>query len=319
MAAKMLSRTDRVTAVIVTYNRPALLRRCVTSVLQQTHAVFRIIVIDNNGADDARAALSHIEDERLRIIRLPHNIGGAGGFHIGVEVALASGADAIWLMDDDGFASPECLGAQLSHSEKNMLDVSNPLVLDEEAQDRLSSSLKSPAGNTITSRQEAQAFDIIGNEISPFNGTLFTTGVIARIGNIDYTFFMWGDEIDFVRRVRRAGLKMATVTAAVFYHPRQRSTYARVPLIGAMPLVRGERGGFFVRNRVLLTRRYRGVLPALFEVIGFALVWAFAINLRSGFSALRYGLDTFTGRKLAPAADHLRAQMETCKRSQALE
>ena len=40
-------------------------------------------------------------DLPLQLIHSDDNLGGAGGFHLGVRLAYDAGYDRIWLMDDD--------------------------------------------------------------------------------------------------------------------------------------------------------------------------------------------------------------------------
>ena len=46
----------------------------------------------------------------VRLAELARNYGGAGGFAYGMALALADGADLIWLMDDDTVPEPGALG-----------------------------------------------------------------------------------------------------------------------------------------------------------------------------------------------------------------
>ena len=40
---------------------------------------------------------------------MPENTGGAGGFHEGMNRAVAAGFDWLWLMDDDLLTAPDAL------------------------------------------------------------------------------------------------------------------------------------------------------------------------------------------------------------------
>jgi GT2 family glycosyltransferase len=101
---------SHVTAVVVTYNRKALLVECLRALLAQEQPVDRIHVIDNASTDGTHGTLA--EEgllEQVRYERLASNGGSSGGFARGVEVARASDADWLWLMDDDAEPRPDCL------------------------------------------------------------------------------------------------------------------------------------------------------------------------------------------------------------------
>src|SRR3712207_7797869 len=51
------------------------------------------------------------------LFRSEENLGGAGGFHLGVRTAYGAGHDRIWLMDDDVVPAPTCLRSEEHTSE----------------------------------------------------------------------------------------------------------------------------------------------------------------------------------------------------------
>lgn len=104
-----------VVAVVVTYNRAELLRRCLDALEAQTVAPDLIIVIDNASTDTTAAQLAGRSWRgSARTLRLPRNYGGAMGFAVGLREAVAAGAERIWLMDDDAVCEPQALEWLLS-------------------------------------------------------------------------------------------------------------------------------------------------------------------------------------------------------------
>lgn len=104
--------TDKVAAVVVTYNRVDKLGRVLDSILAQTRGVDQLIVIDNASTDSTPQLLAVYQDDpRVEVVRLETNTGGAGGFAAGMERAYARGADWVWIMDDDCYT-----GKRLSKS-----------------------------------------------------------------------------------------------------------------------------------------------------------------------------------------------------------
>ena len=90
-------------AVVVTYNRADYLRNLLDSFARLGAGPARIIVVDNASSDHTADVVAAALAGGLPIdyARLDENIGGAGGFSRGVELALGRGADWLWLMDDD--------------------------------------------------------------------------------------------------------------------------------------------------------------------------------------------------------------------------
>src|SRR5215208_4045769 len=95
---RLSCRPMSVAAVVVTYNRRVLLVECLAALARQTHAVDRIVVVDNASTDGTPDAVAEADADLLRLRR---NGGGAEGFHYGVREALAEEPEWIWLMDDD--------------------------------------------------------------------------------------------------------------------------------------------------------------------------------------------------------------------------
>src|SRR6185295_14348754 len=99
-------------AVVVTHNRRDLLLACLDALAAQTHALEGVTVVDSASTDGTGEALAEAEVRRripIDYIRLTRNGGGAEGFHYGLRAALDSGAEWIWLMDDDCEPAPDAL------------------------------------------------------------------------------------------------------------------------------------------------------------------------------------------------------------------
>ena len=61
-------------------------------------------------------------------MRLPENLGGAGGFRAGMKAAYDAGFDRIWLVDDDVVPAPDCLTVLLGVDEACLLAVREDLA-----------------------------------------------------------------------------------------------------------------------------------------------------------------------------------------------
>ena len=215
-------------AVVVTHERPALLRACLREVQAQERPPELVLVVDNaSGPETGRAAVAagaeHLYQEC--------NLGGAGGYHAGIRAALERGAAWIWLMDDDGRpAGPGCLGTLLAMAERAEADIVAPLVLDVDDPARLAFPIR------IAGRTRFKAADVpreVAGFAHLFNGALVRTDLIRRIGPPDPRFVMRGDEVEFLFRARRAGAGVVLDSAARFLHP------------GSAPEIHPNMGGLF--------------------------------------------------------------------------
>ncbi|WP_151083113.1 glycosyltransferase family 2 protein [Nocardioides cynanchi] len=218
----MSSADRRIAAVVVTFNRLELLQRLIGR-LAETAGLDEILVVDNASSDGTAQWLRDREGSGVpvHVRRLPENIGGAGGFHDGLGWALERGADLVWLMDDDGLPDPDCLELLLERA--GSLDFWGPVVVDEDDASRLVFPIRLPGTSTavhaLTGAQGAAREGLIADVVIPFNGVLLTRELVERIGLPRSEFFIWGDDVEYLWRARRAGARTGTVVDARVRHP----------------------------------------------------------------------------------------------------
>lgn len=214
----------KVCAVIVTFNRKILLMRTLTALYAQTRPIDTILIIDNASSDGTPELLveqGFLVKDNLIYQRLDNNTGGAGGFYIGVKHAYEMGYDWLWLMDDDGYPTPTCLEKLLAY--RTDFDFYGPLVLSDDDKTALSFPITLPASNKIIRTKQqiptANSNAILSDVLIPFNGVLLDSNLVKKIGFPESMFFIWGDDIEYTKRARQAGARIATLSDIEFYHP----------------------------------------------------------------------------------------------------
>ncbi len=199
----------RVCAVVVTYNRLALLKECIESLMSQSYRNFDIVVVNNGSTDGTKDYIDSVE----HVIPIHQdNLGGAGGFYAGMKYASEHDYDAAWLMDDDGVCDKDELKNLLFYADKYHLDVANALVVSKEDSSRLYD------GSSFDCEQMANKEVVIG-KTRAFNGTLIRKSVLEKIGFVKKELFIYGDDREYIARVDKYGLKRGTVLSAIHYHP----------------------------------------------------------------------------------------------------
>lgn len=101
-----------VAAVVVTFNRLEKLKTVIASIEEQSLPVATLFVIDNASTDGTSEYLASLQATvPLEVVTMATNSGGAGGFAEGMLRGYASGADHVWIMDDDCYPKPNALAA----------------------------------------------------------------------------------------------------------------------------------------------------------------------------------------------------------------
>ena len=109
-----------ISVIMLTYNREALVRRAIESILAQTYHDFEYIIVDNGSADRSGAIADGYaaRDGRIRVI---HRERGsiAAGRNTGLDAARGQ---YFAFIDDDDWAEPDWLEFLLDLLEKNNAD-----------------------------------------------------------------------------------------------------------------------------------------------------------------------------------------------------
>ena len=210
-------------AIIVTYNRKDLLARCLDCVSQQTTPPSNIIVADNASTDGTSEFLENIRNRYaipVTVLHLPSNVGGAGGFRAGIEHAIQLQAREVWLMDDDGFPSPDCLEL-LSFAKKTYgWQSASPIQVQIDKPDLLSFPVPlGPNHPVVTTTKDLQKHTLISGFANLFNGMLSNCDLFENIGLPNPDYFIRGDEEDMLYKLQMAAIPFGTYTSAIFYHP----------------------------------------------------------------------------------------------------
>ncbi len=260
---------ETVAVAAVTFDRPADVRTLLTALDAQTVQLLTVALVDSGSSDVSGI----VEDSpgTINYIRSLSNLGGAGGFSLAILSALASGADWVWIMDDDAHPEdPDCLATLLEAASTRGLDVVLPLVVAPGQPETLSFPFRLD-GKLTHSREQVERHGFLPGIGQFFNGALIRSDVFFRVGLPDLRLFIRGDETDFMVRLGRAGIPFGTVTTTALSHPPGWSEVQRVwgdRLHVLVPETAFKRFYFF-RNRGYLARRYLRPRSLVADLVGY--------------------------------------------------
>jgi rhamnopyranosyl-N-acetylglucosaminyl-diphospho-decaprenol beta-1,3/1,4-galactofuranosyltransferase len=268
-------------AVVVTHRRPDDLAKSLDAVSAQTRAPDHLVVVDNDNDSRVHDIVSS-QSVPTTYLGSHRNLGGAGGFALGMLHALASGADWVWLADDDGRPQDsEVLGTLLACADKHGLAEVSPMVCDMDHPSRLAFPLRRGlVWRRRVSELPTDASDLLPGIASLFNGALFRASTLEAIGVPDLRLFVRGDEVELHRRLVRSGFPFGTCLDAVYLHPQGGDEFK--PILGGRMHTQypdDETKRFFTyRNRGYLLSQpgLRKLLPQ--EWIRFC--WFFLVSRR---------------------------------------
>ena len=203
-------------AVVVTFNRLALLKNCIGALRQQKEETPTILVVNNSSTDGTNEWL-HEQSDIITVTQ--ENKGGAFGFYTGIKKAFELGAEWIWCMDDDGVPAEDALSVLLNHIHKKPCILS-PLVIDINNRETIA----------FKTKHYSKFYDIKQDVLEqigyPFNGTMLHRDIIAKVGLPKKELVIWGDESEYWNRIiYKNKFKAYLVRDSHHYHPSNYSLF----------------------------------------------------------------------------------------------
>lgn len=192
----------KVAAVVVTYNRKELLLQNIESLLKQTYnSYLDILIIDNASTDGTvNDIVDYIIQNKVIYVNTGKNLGGAGGFNYGIKEAYRLGYEYIWIMDDDTIPQVDALEMLLKAD----------TYLNHDYGYLASNVLWKDGTICLMNRQKYKykhidpsdyKENLIRSTQASFVSLFFSRKVIKKIGLPIKEFFIWGDDVEFTRRM----------------------------------------------------------------------------------------------------------------------
>ncbi|MCE2469885.1 MAG: glycosyltransferase family 2 protein [Dehalococcoidia bacterium] len=256
-----MTKAPKVSVIIPTHNRAALLPRAVNSVLAQTYADFELLIVDDCSSDDTPAVIAGFADPRVRAFRHDENRGQSAAINTGI--ANARGEHVAFLDDDDEWR-PTKLEGQVRLLDASPADVG--LVYGwmdsvDDATGRVMPTYRSTVDGNIF--EDALALDVPGPTI-----VLMVRASAAReVGGFDARLSRY-DDADFICRIaeryKAAVLPEVVAVAHSGHHHARMADAAPQSLSAAAAFIRMHMARYAAelkrrpRTRARLLRRLAG-------------------------------------------------------------
>jgi len=216
----------KVHAVIVTYNGAAWIAGALQSLRDSSHAC-RPIVVDNASTDDT-VAIVRRDFPEAQLIESGANLGFGRGNNLGIAAALRDGADAVFLLNQDAWVTPEAVGQMTDFlAAEPSFDIVSPLHCSPD----LTRVDPNTQGAYLQRHASAYLSDACLGRVQPHYAIrginaaawMLRAGVFRRAGGFDPLFFMYGEDDDLIERFAHHGLRTALLPAARIVHLRAKA------------------------------------------------------------------------------------------------
>jgi hypothetical protein len=240
-----------VAAVVVTYNRLALLKECVAALRAQTRPLDEIIVV-NNGSTDGTA--EWLAGEPGLTVVTQENQGSSGGQATGTRAAYLAGHDWFWLMDDDTIPYPDSLQNLLDSRAAGPADtgfLSCVAVWTDGTVHRMN---YQPPAHPLDWYLTVQSDGVVPVQSASFVALLVARRAVTAVGLPLRPMYLWGDDVEYTERIGRR-FRGYVVTGSRVLH----KTLANAgPPTGPVASRDVQKVCYGARNQMYLARTYPG-------------------------------------------------------------
>lgn len=224
----------RVLAYVTAYIDLESLESCIESIQSQTHAVEKIVVVDNSpqpltvninreketASQTTASQIAEPSESCLIIWFYPENIGIAGGLNRAIAQATLESYDFIWMFDQDSQPAPNCL-AELIHAYSQLtaryrVGIVAPVAIDSKTGQTIN-----PV-NFVNDRFEVSELPMSTLPYqcsSPItSGSLLSLESLDAVPPPDTRLFIDGIDSEYGLRLTQAGYHNFIIRQAVMQH-----------------------------------------------------------------------------------------------------
>jgi GT2 family glycosyltransferase len=218
--------TSRIGVVTVTYNSGSVLAPFLQCAFQQTHSEFILFAVDNASQDNTLRLLQECNDERLRVIDNLDNRGVAAANNQGICAALEAGCDSVLLINNDTEFDPALFSRLDAELYKYYVEMICPKMMYFDEPERIWA-----AGGKFQPWLGYRIAHLGADEIDvgqhnrarlvtyvPTCCVLIKKEVFEKVGLMDERYFVYMDDVDFMYRAMKKGIKLIYTPEATLLH-----------------------------------------------------------------------------------------------------
>jgi len=213
----------KVFAIILNCNHASETIECIESLSRQTFSNLQILVVDN-GSEDGSPQIIAAKFPAVTQINLPENLGFSRGINAGISHALTSGADCLFIINNDTILDLSCIETLVSSIKENT-GILAPIIFYQSQPDKvwsiggkLSPLTLDMHTHDTTQRTQVDLPESLDQDFVTGCGMLIPRKTFDEVGYFDEKYFLYYEDIDFCQRVRSTGLKIVVIKRAKMWH-----------------------------------------------------------------------------------------------------
>jgi hypothetical protein len=222
-------KSARVAIIVLTWNQKSDTLECLGSLSRVVYDDYFVVLVDNGSVDGTAEEVS-AKYPAVHVINTGDNLGYVGGNNVGMEFALAQGADYVFILNNDTTVAPDFLNHLVGYADAHpkagmvgpkvyMYDRPKAIWFAGASLTRYGTVWHTAFGDTDEGGFD-QNMDCI---YIPGCSVLVRRELIERIGMLDPKFFYLYEEVDWCFRARQAGYSLVLVPAAHIWHKEARA------------------------------------------------------------------------------------------------
>jgi len=214
----------RISVVIPLYNAEKFVIETLDSIINQTHPVDEILVIDDCGSDGSAGTVEQYSQSHpiVKLIRQPHNQGGSAARNRGMAEAIN---EWILLVDADDTVDPTLVEKQVKLLEQELTNTSIPISAVHSAYVQIDNESQVVSNSVIRgeqlSHQDLFGSLIVRNFIITPTGMLVNKRMIEEFNGFR-TDLKISEDFDFYLRLAKAG-RMLYIDEVLVNHRRHQT------------------------------------------------------------------------------------------------
>jgi GT2 family glycosyltransferase len=214
--------------IILNYNTKDLLHRCLQSVFNSITSFELEVIVADNGSTDGSVEMVRLQFPKTKIVENGGNLGFAGGNNPAMKI---SAGRYVLLLNSDTEVRPDtfeqCIKYLETHKDVGILGC-KVLLPNGKLHEASRRRFPDPANaflrlfgfrkysnynyQNVSIDQEMEVDSVVGAFM------MVRRDVIEKIGFLDEEFFMYGEDLDYCWRVKKAGFKVVYFPGAEITH-----------------------------------------------------------------------------------------------------